>query len=134
MLSIIYTSLKLAIVVLALIYLIFITVLMIKDLYNDVACIKARIVFTSILFALFIFKMIPALILGISIGNDILCSVLWAICTILNVSCLEVCKRDTLNSTSTDMESIYNKDVIDVDCTEVQDIDDEKWSITNNYQ
>lgn len=134
MLGIIYGSLRLAIVDLSLIYLIFLTVLMIKDIYTNVACIKVQIVFTSILFALFIFKMIPALILGISIGYDILCAVLWVIFTVLNVLCLKDAKRDTLNSTSTDMESIYNKDVIDVDCTEVQDIDDEKWSITNNYQ
>lgn len=126
MLGIIYGSLRLAIVDLSLIYLIFLTVLMIKDIYTNVACIKVQIVFTSILFALFIFKMIPALILGISIGYDILCAVLWVIFTVLNVLCLKDAKRDTLNSTSTDMESIYNKDVIDVDCTEVQDIDDEK--------
>lgn len=129
MLDIIYNGLGVAIVVLAVIYLILITVLMVKHAYDNVASIKVRIVFTSILFALFIFKMIPAVMLGKSIGNEIFCAILWAICTVLGILCLKGAKTDSPNVEAdmfTDSEFAYNKDVIDVDCTEVQDIDDER--------
>lgn len=129
MLDIIYNGLGVAIVVLAVIYLILITVLMVKHAYDNVASIKVRIVFTSTLFALFIFKMIPAVMLGKSIGSEIFCAILWAICTALGILCLKGAKTDSPNveaDTFTDSEFAYNKDVIDVDCTEVQDIDDER--------
>lgn len=127
MLNIIYASLGLAILILAVIYLILITVLMIKKKYSNVASIKVRIVFTSILCALFIIKIIPAIMLGKSIVSEIFCAILWAICTVLGFWSL----HDAYNKARDSEFYIFinsrfkeNEDVIDVDFTEEQDIDE----------
>ena len=127
MLNIIYASLGLAILILAVIYLILITVLMIKKKYSNVASIKVRIVFTSILCALFIIKIIPAIMLGKSIVSEIFCAILWAICTVLGFCSL----HDAYNKARDSEFYIFinsrfkeNEDVIDVDFTEEQDIDE----------
>ena len=127
MLNIIYASLGLAILILAVIYLILITVLMIKKKYSNVASIKVRIVFTSILCALFIIKIIPAIMLGKSIVSEIFCAILWAICTVLGFWSL----KDAYNKARDSEFYIFinsrfkeNEDVIDVDFTEEQDIDE----------
>lgn len=127
MLNIIYASLGLAILILAVIYLILITVLMIKKKYSNVASIKVRIVFTSILCALFIIKIIPAIMLGKSILSEIFCAILWAICTVLGFWSLQ----DAYNKARDSEFYIFinsrfkeNEDVIDVDFTEEQDIDE----------
>lgn len=127
MLNIIYASLGLAILILAVIYLILITVLMIKKKYSNVASIKVRIVFTSILCALFIIKIIPAIMLGKSIVSEIFCAILWAICTVLGFWSLQ----DAYNKARDSEFYIFinsrfkeNEDVIDVDFTEEQDIDE----------
>ena len=127
MLNIIYASLGLAILILAVIYLILITVLMIKKKYSNVASIKVRIVFTSILCALFIIKIIPAIMLGQSIVSEIFCAILWAICTVLGFWSLQ----DAYNKARDSEFYIFinsrfkeNEDVIDVDFTEEQDIDE----------
>lgn len=122
--EIIYASVGLAILILAVVYLVFITVLMIKKKYSNVASIKVRIVFTSILFALFIIKIIPAIVLGKSIGNDIFCAILWAICTVTGYLSLKDEKNKTVDydfSIMKDWELGDNEDVIDVDFTELQD-------------
>lgn len=127
MLNIIYASLGLAILILAVIYLILITVLMIKKKYSNVASIKVRVVFTSILCALFIIKIIPAIMLGKSIVSEIFCAILWAICTVLGFWSLQ----DAYNKARDSEFYIFinsrfkeNEDVIDVDFTEEQDIDE----------
>ena len=127
MLNIIYASLGLAILILAVIYLILITGLMIKKKYSNVASIKVRIVFTSILCALFIIKIIPAIMLGKSIVSEIFCAILWAICTVLGFWSLQ----DAYNKARDSEFYIFinsrfkeNEDVIDVDFTEEQDIDE----------
>ncbi len=127
MLNIIYASLGLAILILAVIYLILLTVLMIKKKYSNVASIKVRIVFTSILCALFIIKIIPAIMLGKSIVSEIFCAILWAICTVLGFWSLQ----DAYNKARDSEFYIFinsrfkeNEDVIDVDFTEEQDIDE----------
>lgn len=122
--EIIYASVGLAILILAVVYLVLITVLMIKKKYSNVASIKVRIVFTSILFALFIIKIIPAIVLGKSIVNDIFCAVLWAICTVIGYLSLKDAKNKTVDydfSIMKDWELGDNEDVIDVDFTELQD-------------
>lgn len=124
MLEIIYASLALAILILAVVYLIFSTVLMSKKKYLNVASIKVRLVFTSILFALFIIKIILAIVLGKSIGNDTFCAILWAICTVIGYLSLKDAKNKTVDydfSIMKDWELGDNEDVIDVDFTEVQD-------------
>lgn len=122
--EIIYASVGLAILILAVVYLVLITVLMIKKKYSNVASIKVRLVFTSILFALFIIKIIPAVVLGKSIGSDIFCAVLWAICTVIGYLSLKDAKNKTPDyefSIMKDREFEDNEDVIDVDFTEEQD-------------
>lgn len=122
--EIIYASVELAILILAVVYLVLITVLMIKKKYCNVASIKVRIVFTSILSALFIIKIIPAVVLGKSIGSDIFCAVLWAICTVICYFSLKDAKNKTPDyefSIMKDREFGDNEDVVDVDFTEEQD-------------
>ncbi len=85
MLEAIYSSLALVIVILALIFLILITVFCGKKSYNDVASIKVQIVFEAILFTLFVFKIIIAVLVAKSLGMDIFCAVLWAINIVLDI-------------------------------------------------
>lgn len=127
MLNIIYTSLGLAIVILAVIYLILITVLLINKKYSNVASIKIRIVLTSILCALFIIKIIPAIMLGKSIVSEIFCAILWTICTLLGFWSLRDAQNKAMDSeffTFINSRFKEDEDVIDVDFTEKQDIDE----------
>ena len=127
MLNIIYTSLQLAIIILAVIYLILIIVLMIKKSYNNVASIKVRIVLSSIQCALCIINIILAIMLGKSIVIQIVCAILWAIYMITGFLSL----KDAQNTTPDSEFYIFinsgfkkNEDVIAVDFREVKDIDE----------
>lgn len=119
--EIIYTSVGLAIFIVAVIYFVLFTVLMIKKKYCDIATIKVRLVFASILLALFIIQIIPAVILGKSIVNDIIGAVLWAIYTVTIYLSLKNKKLDYEFSIMKDRKFGDNEDVIDVDFTEIQD-------------
>lgn len=119
--EIIYTSVGLAIFIVAVIYFVPFTVLMIKKKYCGIATIKVRLVFSSILFALFIIQIIPAVILGKSIVNDIIGAVLWAIYTVTIYLSLRNKKLDYEFSIMKDRKFGDNEDVIDVDFTEIQD-------------
>ena len=105
----------LAIFIVAVIYFVLFTVLMIKKKYCGIATIKVWLVFASILFALFIIKIIPAVILGKSIVNDIIGAVLWAICTVTIYLSLK-----NKISIMKDRKFGDNEDVVDVDFTEIQ--------------
>ena len=118
--EIIYTSVGLAIFIVAVIYFVLFTVLMIKKKSCDIATIKVRLVFASILLALFIIQIIPAVILGKSIVNDIIGAVLWAI-TVTIYLFLKNKKLDYEFSIMKDRKFGDNEDVIDVDFTEIQD-------------
>ena len=98
MLNIIYTSLQLAIIILAVIYLILIIVLMIKKSYNNVASIKVRIVLSSIQCALCIINIILAIMLGKSIVIQIVCAILWAIYMITGFLSLKDAQNTTPDS------------------------------------
>ena len=124
--EIIYNILGLAILVLAVVYLIFTIIANIKKTYNDnIGVIETRIVFTSILLALFIIKMITALILGKSIVSDLICAILWAICTAIGCSDLKDAKR-TVNydfHIMPDFRDINDDNIIDVEFKEITDED-----------
>ncbi len=93
MLDIIYTSLGLAVIVLAVVYLVFITVIMIKKEYSTVPNIKVRNVMTSILCILFIFQIILSVMLtksAFTIGSNIFCALIWAFNTILGYVSLKM--------------------------------------------
>lgn len=87
----------------------------------SVGIIKVRIAVTSILCALWIIKIIPAIMLEKSIVGEVFFAILWAINTILNLGHLKKVKNETLCS-----EFKENKDVIDIDIIEEQDIDDKR--------
>lgn len=126
MLNIIYNGLGVAVKVLSVLLLIFFSGIIVKHASNNVVIIKVQIVFESIFFALFTFRMILAVMLSKSISDEILCAIIWIINIVQNILNLKKKKTDSLNvetDTFTDSEITYNKDVIDIDCTEVQDID-----------
>lgn len=107
MLEAIYSSLALVIVILALIFLILITVFCGKKSYNDVASIKVQIVFTSILCTLLVFKIIIAVLLAKSLGMDILGAAIWAINTVLGIIRLKDEKGKALKDEKSEDEIEY---------------------------
>ncbi len=110
--EIIYNSVGLICVVLALVYL-------------NIASAKIRIILSSTLFVLFIIKTISSVILGESLVLvfDIICAIIWAIGTILSFLVIKIEKSTTppdFDFGIIDMEPEDNEDVIDVDYIEVQ--------------
>lgn len=76
----------------------------------------------SILFALFILKIVLAVILGKSIVIDICCAIVYAICIVLSL-CLKSSKTNSQNVetvmfTDSDFPDV---DIIDVDYREIED-------------
>ena len=126
MLYIIYTVLNVSTLLLTIIYLVFLTVIMIRKSNNRIANIKVQILFTLILFVLKIVMMIPAVMLGKSIGYEIFCAVLWGLCIILGFLTLKRVKKNTLDiEVFIDVEpySESKEDMIDVDFTDVHYIE-----------
>ncbi len=109
----VYTSVGLATRILALVYIAITTVWMIKKEFSSVVNIKRRSVLSSILLALFIVKIITAVILGEAIGSEIVCAVIWAVNTTVSFLNLKITKV-------LEQKVEYAQDVIDVDFTEVQ--------------
>lgn len=110
---IVYNIVGSATVIMAVVYLAITTVWMFKKEFNSVANIKGRIVLSSILLALFIVKIITAVILGDAIGSEIVCAVIWAVNTTISFLNLKITKV-------LEQKVEYAQDVIDVDFTEVQ--------------
>ena len=129
MLEIIYNILGLVIVILAVVYLIFAIIAMIKKTFNDnIGVIETRIAFTSVFFTLFIIHMIMALILGIciSIVSDFICAILWFICTGTGWSDLIKATKRTTNydfDIRPDFRDINDDNIIDVEFKEITDED-----------
>lgn len=107
MLETIYSILALAIVIIALIFLILITVDWSKKSYSNIRNIKIQISFSSILCILLIFKIVIALILAKSLGIDILCAIIWAICTVTHVLRLKDAKGETIKDKKSEDEIDY---------------------------
>lgn len=124
--EIIYSISELAILFFAVVYLMFAIITIIKKTYNDnINVIETRIAFTSILLALFIIKMITALILGRSIVSEIFCAILWAICTAIGCSNLKDAKRikNYDSDIMPDFRDINDDNIIDVEFKEITDED-----------
>lgn len=85
----IYTSLGWLILILAVIYVIFNIVSIIKKKHNNVESIKIRIVLTASICALFIVMIIPAIMLGKSIVSEIFYATFWAIHTVIELRSLK---------------------------------------------
>lgn len=124
--EIIYSISVLAILFFEVVYLMFAIITIIKKTYNDnINVIETRIAFTSVLLALFIIKMITALILGRSIGSKLFCAIFWAIYTAIGYSNLKDAKR-TKNYDSDimpDFRDINDDNIIDVEFKEITDKD-----------
>lgn len=126
MTEIIYSILASAIMFFVVGYLLFAIITFIKKTANDnISVIKTRIVFASVLSALFIIKMIMALILGKSIVSELICAILWAIYTAIECNNLKVAKS-IINYNSyimPDFRDINNDKIIDGDFKEITDED-----------
>lgn len=107
MLEAVYSILAFVIMILALIYLLLITVFTVKKSYNEVASIKAQLVFTTVLFILIVFKIPIAVILAKSLGMDVFCAVLWAICTLLHVIRFKEEKEKNLKEKKPEVEKYF---------------------------
>ena len=102
-----YSILAFIIMILALIYLLLITVFTVKKSYNEVASIKAQLVFTTVLFILIVFKIPIAVILAKLVVLDIICAVLWAICTLLHVIRFKEEKEKNLKEKKSEAEKYF---------------------------
>ena len=109
--EIIYNIVSFAIAVSAISYLIYVTITYIKKTIKNINAIKIRIVFKSVLFALFIIEMILALILGESIGIEIFGAIIWAISTVGGFEKLNAAKRIHIMP---DFRDINDSNIIDV--------------------
>ncbi len=107
MLEAVYSILAFVIMILALIYLLLITVFTVKKSYNEVASIKAQLVFTTVLFILIVFKIPIAVILAKLVVLDIICAVLWAICTLLHVIRFKEEKEKNLKEKKPEVEKYF---------------------------
>ena len=107
MLEAVYSILAFIIMILALIYLLLITVFTVKKSYNEVASIKAQLVFTTVLFILIVFKIPIAVILAKLVVLDIICAVLWAICTLLHVIRFKEEKEKNLKEKKSEAEKYF---------------------------
>lgn len=124
--EIIYSISELAILFFAVVYLMFAIITIIKKTYNDnINVIETRIAFTSVLLALFIIKMITALILGKSIVSELFCAILWAICTAIGCINLKDAKRILKYDFDImpDFRDINDDNIIDVEFKEITDKD-----------
>lgn len=98
MLDIIYTSVGLLTVTLAIVYLIFMLVTSVKGEYSIAKNIKCRIVFSVVLCVLFVIQTILAIVLarsGFVIGSDIFCALIWALNIVLGFSSLKTAEDTT---------------------------------------
>lgn len=97
MLDIIYYSLGVIIVALQISFLAFIIVLFNKNKYNSIAGIRGRIVLLSIILALYIFKVILAVILSESLVLEILGVTLWVVLAVQNI-CYILTRKKQINN------------------------------------
>lgn len=119
----IYLILTLVIAILAVGYLIY--TIKIKQ-NNDIRSIKVRILLSSILLVLFIFKTILASILGQIVINHILGTIIWVLFTINALSDLKEAKENALNAQSADLE------IIDLDCKKCRMMKQKEMSRSKN--
>lgn len=123
--EIIYNILGLAILVLVVVFLIFSFSISKKKTFNNIIRVsKTKIVFTSVFLALFVIRMILALILSkstIEIESEILCIILWTICTSREYVYLKNVKRIINHDfhIMPDFRDINDDNIIDVEFKEI---------------
>lgn len=123
--EIIYNILGLAILVLVVVFLIFSFSISKKKTFNNIIRVsKTKIVFTSVFLALFVIRMILALILSkstIEIESEILCIILWTICTSREYVYLKNVKKIINHDfhITPDFRDINDDNIIDVEFKEI---------------